>query len=71
MKKTQLDASKVCFNEKYLERNKLREDIRQKEEESMATVHSFQEIYDNEIADVSYMLVTFIYTFLYFISVQN
>ncbi|XP_032686832.1 kinetochore protein nuf2-like [Odontomachus brunneus] len=51
LKKTQLDASKVCFNEKCLERNKLREDIRKKEEESMALVHSFQEIYDNEITN--------------------
>ncbi|XP_014469198.1 PREDICTED: probable kinetochore protein nuf2 [Dinoponera quadriceps] len=50
-KKTQLDARKVYFNEKCLERNKLKEEIRRKEEVSAALVQNFQGIYDNEIAD--------------------
>lgn len=55
MKQAELDASKVCFNEKCLQRNKLQEDIRRKQEETTAFMHKFQETYDNETVNVSYI----------------
>lgn len=49
------------FNEKCLERNKLKEEIKKKSDEIAAFIEQCQELYNKELARVSYIMTTNIY----------
>lgn len=62
VQKTKLNANQVCYDEKCLKKNKLHTNIVKTEEDIKVFVSLCQQIYDDEIAEVSYMLISFIDT---------
>jgi len=50
IQQAKLDKSRDCFNEKCLERDRLKAEIKKTEEETVAFMNRYQETYDNEVA---------------------
>lgn len=66
--KTKLKESTVIYNEKCLVKKKLDEDIKKTEEKSTTFLRGCQEMYDREIAEVSFVFPTgFIHFYAHYI----